>query len=318
MKKVLFISERPLGRCENITAVFEAFKGEKIFDKMHNRTSDILHDPNAEYDLVVTDELVKESRAPVMMIYHGAAGGKTYLRQRPGSDHLKPCSDLVKYVITSSKEMTGIAALQCGVPESFVYPLGIPRMDELIGKKKGDGKTHLTLYKRAYLYAPTYRHLNDETIPPIDLWLIDKLLTDDEIFVVKPHMVIKNFEMGQYGHIMYVPSAIPSAPYIMDCDVLITDYSSIMFDAHAMRKPVVLFAKDKDAYLNDPGMCLNYPDGYSSRFCEDEKTLVEILRKTDKPGVEDYICREKTTGMCDGYATERVVDLINDILEGKR
>ena len=30
-KKVLFASRRPLGRCENITAIYEAYDGDKEF-----------------------------------------------------------------------------------------------------------------------------------------------------------------------------------------------------------------------------------------------------------------------------------------------
>ena len=75
---VLFISSRPMPRCENITAVYEAYQGEKVFDLMYERTSDILSGKkDVDYDLVVTDEIVKESKAPVIMIYHGAACGKT-------------------------------------------------------------------------------------------------------------------------------------------------------------------------------------------------------------------------------------------------
>ena len=61
---VLFISSRPMPRCENITAVYEAYDGDKIFNRMYNRTSDILSGKkDVDYDLVVTDELVKESKA---------------------------------------------------------------------------------------------------------------------------------------------------------------------------------------------------------------------------------------------------------------
>lgn len=318
MPRVIFISSRPMPRCENITAVYKAFKGDKKFDLMWDRTSDILHDPNSEYDLVITDELVRESKAPVMMIYHGAALGKTYLMQRHDSwemDVLKKCSKLVKYAISSSNSPEAIASIaeECGINEEQVYPYGMPRMDKYI---KWPHKTWFT----SYLYAPTFRTYENKDIPDIDLDKIDRLLSNDEILFIKPHMILNNPEIKQYKHIVYFSKDDPSEKLIAECDVLITDYSSIMFDAFAFNKPVVLFEKDHESYLKKPGMCLPYPDGYSSRHCRTEEELVNLCRDAAKNGLGDNEkkCKELSVNMCDGHATERVVQLINDILEEKR
>ena len=315
--RVVFISSRPLGRCENITAVYNAYPGEKVFDLMWHRTSDILHDPDADYDLVVTDELVVESKAPVIMIYHGAALGKTYLMQRDGnrkSPAMQNACKLLKYAVTSSDSAAAVTtvAFQCRIKPDKVMPLGTPRMDALVRHKTG--KTWIV----KYLYAPTYRKLDDKTIPPIDLEKIDKLLLDNEIFIVKPHMVVPNIYLEGYRHIMSASKDEPTGPYLMKSDVLITDYSSIMFDAHAMGMPVVLFEKDSDTYLQNPGMCLSYPGGYASRHTQSEEELVELMREAAQngPREQDIRCRELTVNKCDGHATERVIKLIEDVLNG--
>lgn len=316
---VLFISSRPMPRCENITAVYNAYDGDKIFDRMHDRTSYILSNSHFDYDLVVTDELVRESKAPVIMIYHGAALGKTYLLQRPPNyeyDWILRGSKLLKYAITTSNSPEAIEATmaQCGVTRDRVLPLGMPRMDKYI-----DWPTHY--WATSYLYAPTFRTLNDKKLD-IDLDKMDELLNDDEILFVKHHMIFKGQEIPnkQYKHITFVSKDDPSEKLIAETDVLITDYSSIMFDAHAMGKPVVLFEKDHETYLKNPGMCLPYPDGYSSRHCRTEEELVDLCRSASIEGPQelDEICRLKTVNMCDGHATERVVDLINNILGGKQ
>lgn len=324
MKKVIFISSRPLGRCENITAVYNALNDnyvDKVFDRMWDRTSDILHDPNAQYDLVVTDELVKESNAPVVMIFHGAAMGKTYLLQRdnnPETEVLKKASKLLKYAVTSTTNGIPTTAMQCGIAETKVIPLGMPRMDAYF-YEKDKVNTVLSMYERSYLYAPTFRSIWDADIPDIDLDKIDSLLTDREIFAIKPHMINKGFRLKDgYKHIIQISKDEPSKDYILDCDVLVTDYSSILYDAHVAGKPVVLFEKDHESYLEDPGMCLPYPEGYASRHCRDEETLVELMRNAYSPMDADLACYEMTCNMCDGHATERVIKLINDILEGRR
>ncbi len=315
---VLFISSRPMPRCENITAVYDAYPGPKIFDRMYDRTSYILSKSNYDYDLVVTDEPVKESKAPVVMLYHGAALGKRYLLQRNETwerETVEQCSKLITAAVTSSDSPEAIKATmeQCGIDYKQVHPLGMPRMDEWIGT---DWHTWYT----SYLYLPTFRSFEDKSMPDIDLKKIDDLLTDDEIFIIKPHMIMDEMtrdDISKYKHIVYLTKDIPSEDRIASCDVLVTDYSSAMFDAHAFGKPVVLFEKDAEEYLKDPGMCLSYPGDYSSRHCRNEEDLVTMVREAAKngPNEEDEKCRKMTVNMCDGHATERVIKLINDLLE---
>ena len=102
---------------------------------------------------------------------------------------------------------------------------------------------------------------------------------------------------------------MPSTPYLMDCDVLITDYSSIMMDAHILQKPVVLFEK-KPGYLETRGMYLEYPGEYSSRYAVTEDELIDLMRTAKNQTETEIRCREKTAGACDGHSTQRVVDLI--------
>lgn len=316
---VLFISSRPMPRCENITAVYEAYQGEKIFDLMYDRTSDILSGKkNIDYDLVITDEIIKESKAPVIMIYHGAALGKSYLLQRPDNwdtPGIKAGSKLLAYVVTSADSSAAMmtTAHQCGVDLDIVLPLGMPRMDKYVKRPRPYTRRDYT-----YLYAPTFRTFDDEKFADIDLDIVDSLLTNDETFLVKPHMIFKHdMPENHYKHIKFVSKDEPSEPYIFKSDVLITDYSSIMFDAHAMEVPVILFEKDSEIYLKHPGMCMAYPNGYASRHTQSEAELVCLCRSAAilGPKNEDEKCRELAVNMCDGHATERVCDLIDKMLE---
>ena len=313
---VLFISSRPMPRCENITSVYEAYQGEKVFDRMHDRTSSFLK--NGDYDLVVTDELVKESKAPVIMIYHGAACGKTYLLQRPrnwDTPGIEAGSKLLAYVVTSADSTAAMTmtAHQCGVKPDKILPFGMPRLDKYVNKLRPYRRKDYT-----YLYAPTFRKLDDEKFGDIDLDLMDFMLTNNEKLLIKPHMIFKReIPENHYKHIEFISKDEPSEPYIFNSDVLITDYSSIMFDAHAMGVPVVLFEKDAKDYLKNPGMCMAYPNSYASRHTQSEVELVSLCRTAVAlgPKSEDLKCKEITVNMCDGHATERICDLIDKMLE---
>lgn len=308
MGKVLFTSRRPLGRCENITAVYNAYDGEKEFIKENWGHPDrrIYSD---EFSVMVADDFVPYSPGKLIMLTHGASGGKSYGLRQPLAYHNEQQARLIDYVVSTSEDTRALEAEQHGVPIEKVLPLGMPRMDAYFGKKRGDGGTGLT-DKRVYLYAPTFRKPFEPHLSALDWWYIDEMLSDDEIFIVKRHMVTRLPLVDiPCKHIVEVSPDLPSTPYLIDCNVLITDYSSILFDGHVLGKPVILIEKDKD-FIRYRGMSFPYPEGYASRHVTHEEELVTEMRLAYKQGSEDIKCRERACGACDGHATERVVDLI--------
>ena len=310
MKPVLFTSNKPLERAENINAVISAFDGDKVF--IHTNP----WKPNPDlgsnrFSVRVCDEFIGASPGKAIMIGHGVAGGKTYGLDQPHPYHRRENAKLLTYVVTTSTDMIPLVAKQSGVPEDRVLALGMPRTDKYFGVRKGDGRTGVG-NKRLYLFAPTFRAKEDPPYPVIDYDWIDENLTDGEIFAVKAHMVTKKLLKKRYRHIVELSAGEPSAPYLIDCDVLITDYSSILFDAHILGKSVVLFEKNK-GYLESRGMYLPYPHGYASRYCENEADLIEAIRDDSGPRREDLECLRLTASACDGHSTERVCDLIRSI-----
>ena len=290
---VLFTSDRPLEQAENLKAVYDAYDGDKEFcirRKARNLRS---------YALEVTDELPVDAADKCLFIWHGMGLGKTYGLDQPRPYYTNP--RLVTYAISSSAEIVPKVAKMLGLSESQVIPTGMPRTDAYFELEKAD-----TNY-RNYLYAPTFRGGN---------WLPDWKriqMHPDERLSVKAHPVTGRIVDKRYEQIFEYDPYCPSTLHLTGCDVLITDYSSIMFDAFVMRKPVVLFAKDKNAYLKDRGMYLEYPKMYSNYFCNTEEELMQAVRDVKwNKYFEDL--RQLHAGACDGKSTSRVIDLIRSML----
>ena len=313
MRPVLFASRRPLDRAENIKAVFEAWDGEKRFVQMDPWRRHQEFDNDA-YNVLVTDEVPASTPGKTIFIGHGMSGGKLYGLDQPLPYMTPEQANALTYAICTSDRMIGITAQMFRIPRDRVLPLGMPRTDQYIGASKGDGGTFLAK-KRAYLYCPTYRGELEQPYPEIDWRKIDGLLLDDEILAVKDHMMGQKHrgELEGCKHIWEISKDIPTAPYLIDCDVLVTDYSSIMLDAHMLRKPVVLFSKDREHYLQKRGMYLDYPHDYAGRFTDTEERLVNIMRTAKKENDFDKECRKVTGNACDGHSTERVVELIKEL-----
>ena len=317
--RVLFNSTRPLGRCENITAVFEAFDGYKVFQR-----GGYIDVSGYEENVIVTDEFVKAKRPEqkIVMIAHGLTGGKLYGRDQPRGIFVQDpdsCS-LVDYYVTSSEYGRKFAASASGIPIERCLPLGMPRTDAYFGKHKGDGRTFLADYERAYLYVPTFRAHYDEPATLIDWCAINDMLEDDEIMVVKRHMIVRSQLVNyQLEHVVEVDPVDPSTRYLLDCDVIATDFSSILFDGYVCGKPSVLTATAKDGYLQSRGMYMDYPSEYGSRSVipgGHERRFVQYLRSAYKTGMRkaERECLEKTAGACDGKSTARVVELVRGLL----
>ena len=171
-------------------------------------------------------------------------------------------------------------------------------------------------FKKSFLFCPTYRTREEGGLPNIDWSFIDSFLTDEEIMVVKWHPVTTIMpDLSIYDHIRCVSAINQTLPYVVDCDVLITDYSTVMFDAHVLKKPVVLFEKDWDRYSKARGMSMEYPVMYSSYHCRTEKELLNMIRTAKRTEHDEYI-RKYVCGACDGHSTQRVVDLINKMVGG--
>lgn len=293
---VLFVSTRPFERSENIRTVFNAYDGEKQFaQKFPNKPLKDL----GRFRLMVTDELLNESPGKYIFIGHGAGAGKTYGLDQPHPYFHRP--DLITYAIASSEMMVPVVAKQLGLSKTQVIPLGFPRMD--IYSKP-------TKTQNFWLFAPTFRPWEVQ----IDWNIIHRHMPNDMRFIVKPHMVQPDVLPCSYWQGIETASPNePSADYLMQMSALVTDYSSIMFDAMVMRKPYVLFAKDRDRYLDTRGMYYLYPIDYGPYYCDNEADLIPMLKAAEwNTSCEDF--RNFYVGACDGHSTERLIDLIRSIL----
>ena len=320
MATVLFNSARKLGRCENITAVWDAYHGDKVFLGGAKGLGGFVDVSECTPDVIVTDEFVRRKRPgqTVVMIAHGLTGGKLYGNdQRDGIFIRQPGGpELTDWYVVSSEYGRKFASTAAGIPVERCIPLGMPRTDAYFGARRGDGGIDWANGRTVYLYVPTFRSRYDAPMTPPSFKRISRLLDDDEVFIFKRHMNMhRTYITRKLEHVVEVPSAAGSIPYLVDCDVVATDFSSIMFDAHLLGRPVVLTADGTDPYLETRGMYMDYPRDYASRWIAapgNEEAFVDMLREAAANGQKagDRRCMELTAGACDGHSAERVAEFV--------
>lgn len=320
---ILFTSSRTLERAENLKAVWDAYDGEKRFARI-DQSGNCKEAELAERDgvsAIVTDEFLKtiegKNRCKVVHIGHGITGGKTYGLDQSVKYYTKEQTAQIDYFIVTSAAGIKIAASQAGIPEHRVLPLGMPRTDKWIGSSKGDGHTGISESAHmAYLFAPSFRAGWEPKAPRIDWKRVDELLEPYETIYVKRHMVSRDPVVNvKCRRVVELSPDAPSMPYVCDCDVLATDYSTILADAYLMGKPGALFCPDWREYTNSRGMYFIYPDQYCSVAATDEVSFVEAFRVAFLSGMGpiERRCVELMAGACDGRSTERVVELVRSL-----
>ena len=143
-----------------------------------------------------------------------------------------------------------------------ILECGSPRSDALFNiddKKKFEVRKTLNIpdNKKIALYAPTFRADGNLECYNLDYSAVLKALfekTGDEwVFCIRLHPNISE----KSDFIKYSDRIINATNYpdlyelIPVCDLVISDYSSLMFDAGIINKIVMLFANDVDSYAAD-------------------------------------------------------------------
>ena len=323
MNDVLFISALPLGRCKSTTRIWDMYDGPKAFrcgvDGMRTAERD-------GFSVVVCDSLPRpiegKERVVSVNLGHGLTGGKLYALdegEHPWVD--KEALAQIDYAIATSEQGVPIVSRQLGVPIERVLPLGMARTDAYFEDGERFDSYFGEQLGRVYAYCPTFRGLGDKGhLPRIDWTEVDRLLNDDEVLVVKRHhLTLDKLTRGcDLDHVIELPIEESTEKLLRTCDVLMTDYSSTMFDAYALGKPVVLLIDDMDEYLSGRGMYYQYPSFYSSRWLVaegNEKRVVDSLRAAAFTGMRhiERKCLEAVAGACDGHSAERICELIRSL-----
>ncbi len=174
------------------------------------------------------------------------------------------------YMLSASPFVTEHLTSAFSLPEdrkaSVVLEVGDPGNDALVKAKNNPQITEVMRQrlgvpagKKALLYAPTWR---DDSYKAGEGYTLDYLLDFDYLYehlgkewavLFRPHYYIANtFDFEKYDGFVIDVSKVDD---INDCmiasDVLVTDYSSVMFDYCNTGKPLLLYVPDLEHYSGD-------------------------------------------------------------------
>lgn len=215
-------------------------------------------------------------------------------------------------VTVSAPACIGPFASAMRLPEMRISPIGVSRTDLYFSSDYNQAcrERFFLCYpeakgKKIVLWAPTFRgNPSMARVEGItDIYEAAETLKETHYFIIKLHPHTQMYVKGKSCPII-TEELLPVS------DIIITDYSSIIFDALIYKLPLVLFVPDYDEYMKSRGLYLDY-ESIPGVKVYNKKKLIEVLKAeqllTQSIGQDyDMFCK-KYMSACDGHATDRIV-----------
>jgi CDP-glycerol glycerophosphotransferase len=202
-----------------------------------------------------------------------------------------------------------------------VLELGYPRNDVLLdgsaderaaGVRKQLG---LAGSKKVLVYAPTFR--DDQRSGkhftfalPLDVQQMLDRVGDDYEIVVRLHPVVRGKVRLPDG-VHNGGAGISMQDLLAAADVLVTDYSSVMFDYAVLGRPMVFFVPDLENYRDRlRGFYFDFEARAPGPLVRTTGQVVDLLRHPERLGAHAEAMarfREQFCPLDDGHAGDRVV-----------
>jgi CDP-glycerol glycerophosphotransferase len=197
--------------------------------------------------------------------------------------------------------------------------VGYPRNDVLVNSTPADverirGELGIRPGQTAVLYAPTHREYLDRYVPTIDVPRVAAELGPEYVLMERLHYFYEG-EQGSRpagsGRVLDVASHPSVEELCLAADVLITDYSALMFDYGVLDRPLVVHAPDWEEYRELRGTYFDLLAEPPGVVTSTEEELVEAFRSGAVWGEEAArlraVFRARFCALDDGRAAERVV-----------
>ncbi|MCW2836863.1 MAG: CDP-glycerol:poly(glycerophosphate) glycerophosphotransferase [Marmoricola sp.] len=290
---------------------------------------------------IVSKHLVKGPRVHYLQTWHGTPlkliGYDERSHAYSGAQaHLKRMArDVAKwdYLISPSPVCSEIFRSAFRF-EGEIWETGYPRNDLLraagAAARRDEVRRMLGIADGAVavLHAPTWRDddKNDEgrfrQSVMLDPDLLAEALPDGARLMVRLHRNVKERPAGSApGFVLDVSDHPEIADLYLAADVLVSDYSSAIYDFAVTGKPIILYAPDLDRYRDTVrGLYFDYEDwapGPVATTQEQVASATAALGSHDQAWSKRYAAfTERFCPHEDGHAGERVIERLRSVLAG--
>jgi hypothetical protein len=196
--------------------------------------------------------------------------------------------------IVSSEWERDIVRSRMRYPDELIATTGLARWDFLVDKSKKQGNILLMPTWRNWLKNSTSNEFTSS-----DFFLQYEKLFNSERFLRSLEQGNRTLTIflhpmfGQLGEAWQAhsgrirlvrPGETPLNELLMRADLLVTDYSSVIYDFVHMDKPVLFFQFDQEAYVQRQGSYINLATDLPGPVVRDAEQLIDEIEQAAKDG----------------------------------
>lgn len=225
------------------------------------------------------------------------------------------------YLITPSKYVSELSR-RCFVYKKEILEVGYPRNDKLFYDNNDERirqlkeRIGIPLNKKVILYAPTWREKKTFKLQ-LDLEEMREHLEDEYVVLLRFHyFVSRSLDISPFKGFAYNLSAYEDIQDLyLIADLLITDYSSVMFDYAILNRPILFYTYDLEWYRDElRGMYVDIEKEAPGPLVKTTDDLIIAIQNLnnywDEYGDKMKSFRSKFCEFDDGHASERVIEKV--------
>lgn len=267
-------------------------------------------------------------------LWHACGAYKKFGYSRlNGNENIKIHQGYKKYtkVITSAEAIRENYAEAFGISIEKTKATGVPRTDVFFDEQCKAEKC-AKFYeeypelknKKIILFAPTYRGKRAEDASyefgEIEFESLYQQLKEEYVIIFKWHPALYNnlkrkhilvYDESKYKDFFYDMSEKREVnDLLFVADILVTDYSSVIFDYALLNKPIIYFMYDIEQYEGGRGLYYELEEYLYGPIVKTTNDLIMAIKEEKNFKIERQKFRDKFMSACDGCATERVCQWI--------
>ncbi|MDR2648029.1 MAG: CDP-glycerol glycerophosphotransferase family protein [Oscillospiraceae bacterium] len=264
----------------------------------------------------------------IVQVWHACGAFKKWGRSTAdlawGSSQKKlkylPIHNTYTHCLVSSPACIPHYAEAFGCDPAIVHPWGVPRTDIFFASDFCETARAqiLTMFpsigsRRIVLYAPTFRGNNNKKVrhdAAVDFAALRDALQEDCVLLYKPHPRVKK-SIADDGAFLYDAKNIPIATLLGAADLVISDYSSLIFEYALFGRPMLFYAYDLENYERVRSFYEPYLSFVPGDLVWSTDDIICGIRRNlfeggfEASGVAAFA--QKHMSACDGGATSRVL-----------
>ena len=267
-------------------------------------------------------------------LWHACGAYKKFGYSRlNGNENIKIHQGYKKYtkVITSAEAIRENYAEAFGISIEKTKATGVPRTDVFFDEQCKAEKC-VKFYeeypelknKKIILFAPTYRGKRAEDASyefgKIEFESLYQQLKEEYVIIFKWHPALYNnlkrkhilvYDESKYKDFFYDMSEKREVnDLLFVADILVTDYSSVIFDYALLNKPIIYFMYDIEQYEGGRGLYYELEEYLYGPIVKTTNDLIMAIKEEKNFKIERQKFRDKFMSACDGCATERACQWI--------